>query len=281
MSALLVDATQLVDTTQLLAPSDPPLVGISRVIVVLAAFNEEQNLGGLLRKIVEQSRETSLPFEVIVVDDGSTDRTWQIAEAFRDVLPITTIRHPVNMGLGRSLADGLAAASRIANAGDVVVTMDADESHPPGLIPRMFRAVREGNDVVIASRYQPNARIRGLSVRRCLLSYVAAAVSKALFPIPGVRDYTSGYRAFSSESLHIAYQRYGRGFVDQSGFQVTIDILLKMRRLPVVFGEVPLVLRYDLKKGPSKLPAMKTIKATFRLLLKHRLGGKGLLAANS
>jgi hypothetical protein len=54
-----------------------------------------------------------------------------------------------------------------------------------------------------------------------------------------------------------------------------------MRRLPVVFGEVPLVLRYDLKKGPSKLPAMKTIKATLRLLLKHRLGGKGLLAANS
>lgn len=269
-------SAMLMETLDLLAPADPLLVGVSRIIVVLAAFNEEQNLGGLLRKIFEQSRETALPFEVILVDDGSTDRTWEITEAFRDVLPVTAIRHPVNLGLGRSLADGLAAASRIAHAGDVVVTMDADESHPPGLIPRMFRAVREGYDVVIASRYQPNARLRGLSFRRCLLSYVAAAVSKTLFPIPGVRDYTSGFRAFSGETLQLAYQEYGPGFIDQSGFQCTIDILLKMRKLPVVFGEVPLVLRYDLKKGPSKLPAMKTIRATLGLLWKHRFGSKRL-----
>jgi len=266
----------LMETPDLLAPAEPLLAGVSRIIVVLAAFNEEQNLGGLLRKIFEQSRETALPFEVILVDDGSTDRTWEVVEAFKDVLPLTAIRHPINLGLGRSLADGLAAASTIANAGDVVVTMDADESHPPGLIPRMFRAVREGYDVVIASRYRPNARLQGIPFRRCVLSYGAAALSKALFPIPGVRDYTSGFRAFSGESLQLAYREYGPRFVDQSGFQCTIDILLKMRRLPVVFGEVPLVLRYDLKKGPSKLPAMKTIKATLGVLLKHRFGNKTL-----
>jgi len=264
----------LLETPDLLAPAEPLFTGVSRIIVVLAAYNEEQNLGGLLRKILEQSRETALPFEVIVVDDGSSDRTWEIAEAFRDALPLTLLRHTVNQGLGRSLADGLAAAARMANAGDVVVTMDADESHPPGLIPRMFRAVREGYDVVIASRYQPTARLRGLSLRRCLLSYVAAAIAKTLFPTPGVRDYTSGYRAFSGEALQLAYQVYGPRFVDQTGFQCTIDILLKMRKLPVMFGEVPLVLRYDLKKGPSKLPAMKTIKATLRLLWKHRFAAE-------
>ena len=266
----------LLETPDLLAPVEPLFIGVSRIIVVLAAYNEEQNLGGLLRKILEQSRETALSFEVIVVDDGSSDRTWEIVEAFRDVLPVTAIRHLVNQGLGRSLADGLAKAAKIAHAGDVVVTMDADESHPPGLIPRMFRAVREGYDVVIASRYQPNARLRGLSFRRCMLSYVAAAFAKTLFPIPGVRDYTSGFRAFSGEALQLAYREYGPGFIDQSGFQCTIDILLKMRKLPVIFGEVPLVLRYDLKKGPSKLPAMKTIKATLRLLLKHRFARKRL-----
>lgn len=268
----------LIETPEMFAPPapPPPLVEVSRIIVVLAAFNEEQNIGGLLRKILEQSRETGLPFEVILVDDGSTDRTWEMVDAFRGVLPITGIRHAVNQGLGRALADGLAAAAEMANDGDVVVTMDADESHPAGLIPRMFRAVREGYDVVIASRYQPNARLRGLSLRRCILSYVAAAVSKALFPIPGVRDYTSGFRAFTGEALRLAYQEYGSKFIDQTGFQCTIDILLKMRKLPVVFGEVPLVLRYDLKKGPSKLPAMKTIKATLRLLWQHRFGSKRL-----
>ena len=68
----------LMETPDLLAPAEPLLAGGSRIIVVLAAFNEEQNLGGLLRKIFEQSRETALPFEVILVDDGSTDRTWEV-----------------------------------------------------------------------------------------------------------------------------------------------------------------------------------------------------------
>ena len=58
---------------------------------------------------------------MIVVDDGSKDRTWDIAQAFRDVLPTTVIRHPVNMGLGRSIADGLAAAAEIAHDNDVII----------------------------------------------------------------------------------------------------------------------------------------------------------------
>lgn len=255
--------------------------GAAQIVLVLAAFNEEQNLGPLLQKINGQSCEMGLPFHVIVVDDGSSDRTWETIEAFRKILPLTAIRHPVNQGLGRSIADGLAAAVEIAGDEDVVVTMDADETHPPGLIPRMFQAIREGRDVVIASRYRQNSHLCGISFRRCAMSYVAAMVSKAIFPIQGVRDYTSGFRAFSGSALRLAYHEYGPAFVDQTGFQCTIDILLKMRRLPLVFGEVPLVLRYDLKKGPSKLPAMKTIKATLRLLLKRRFGGGGMAACRA
>jgi dolichol-phosphate mannosyltransferase len=253
-----------------------PRVDGAQVVLVLAAFNEEQNLGPLLTKIHGQSREMGLPFHVVIVDDGSTDRTWEAIEAFRGILPLTAIRHPVNQGLGQSVADGVAAAVKIAGDDDIVVTMDADETHPPGLIPRMFAAIREGRDVVIASRYRPDSYLCGISFRRCVMSYLAAVVSKAMFPIKGVRDYTSGFRAFSGTALRLAYREYGPTFIDQTGFQCTIDILLKMRRLKLVFGEVPLVLRYDLKKGPSKLPAVRTIKATLWLLLRRRIGGGGM-----
>lgn len=244
----------------------------SRIILVLPAFNEERNLGSLLDKIEKQLNEARLPFHVIVVDDGSTDRTPTIIRQFGDRVPITSLRHPVNLGLGRTIADGLRAAADIAGDDDVVISMDADETHPPGLMPRMFRAIREGHDVVIASRYQPGSRICGLSARRRLTSLAASLVARIAFPTSGVRDFTCGYRAYSGKALRLAYREYGTSLADQRGFQCMIDILLKMRLLPLVFGEVPLVLRYDLKKGPSKLPTTATIKSTLILFLKRRLG---------
>jgi dolichol-phosphate mannosyltransferase len=252
-----------------------PKEGLGRIIVVLPAFNEEQNLGPLLEKIDHQLREASLPFQIIIVDDGSTDQTPRIIQLFGERIPISPIRHRVNLGLGQTIADGLRAASDIAGDDDVVISMDADETHSSGLIPRMFRAIREGHDVVIASRYRQGSRVCGLSAKRRFASLVASWITRIVFPTPGVRDFTCGYRAYSGKALRLAFHEYGASLVDQSGFQCMMDILLKMRRLPLVFGEVPMVLRYDFKKGPSKLPLVATIKSTLLLLLKRRLGRFG------
>jgi dolichol-phosphate mannosyltransferase len=65
-------------------------------------------------------------------------------------------------------------------------------------------------------------------------------------PIRGVRDYTCGYRAYRGRVLRQAFQRYGDDFINQEGFQCMVDILLKLRKMDVIFGEVPLILRYDL-----------------------------------
>jgi dolichol-phosphate mannosyltransferase len=255
--------------------SPRPKQGGGRIIVVLPAFNEEQNLGPLLEKIDSQLSEANLPFHIIVVDDGSTDRTPSIIRSFGERIPVTSLRHPVNLGLGRTIIDGLRAAGDIAGDEDVVISMDADETHPPGLMPRMFRAIREGHDVVIASRYRQGSRVCGLSAGRRLTSMAASIVARVAFPTPGVRDFTCGYRAYSGKALRLAFREYGNSLVDQPGFPCMIDILLKMRRLPLVFGEVPMVLRYDFKKGPSKLPRVATIKSTLLLLLRSRLGLSG------
>jgi len=245
---------------------------VSRIIVVLPAYNEEANIGNLLRRIFESLTDEQFGFSVIVVDDGSSDRTLQILEEYAGEFPLIVHRHAKNQGLGATIRDGLREAAAVASERDIIITMDADESHTPGLMIRMIRMIREGYDVVIASRYQSGSRIYGLGMGRRIVSRAASLLMRVLFPTPGVSDYTCGYRAYRAEALQQAYAHYGDSLVDQDGFQCMVDILLKLRTLPLIFGEVPLILRYDLKRGSSKMHITKTTVNTLRLLWKRRMG---------
>ena len=238
--------------------------------IVLPAYNEEKDLGHLLERIEEAMDEIGLAFEVIIVDDGSTDGTLYVVEQWAERVPIRSIEHEVNQGLGATIRDGLKTACDFAEGRDVIVTLDADNSHTPELILRMVRAIREGNDVVIASRFRPGSRVRGVPIGRRILSMAAGLLFKIVFPIRGVRDYTCGYRAYRADVLQQVTSN-DPGFFDQDGFQVMVDILLKLRRdKDLVFGEVPLILRYDLKSGASKMDVGATTAATLKLILRRR-----------
>jgi dolichol-phosphate mannosyltransferase len=243
-----------------------------RVLVVLPVYNEEANIGQLLEHIDEHLTDSLIAHRIVAVDDGSADRSSQILEEYCQRQPMDVYRHPVNQGLGATIRDGLLFASKIADDNDIIITMDADETHSPGLMFRMVRMIREGHDVVIASRYQRGAVVRGLVLHRRLISWVASILMQVVFPIPGVRDYTCGYRAYRADVLKAAMTKYGESFVDQQGFQCMVDILLKLRRMPLIFGEVPMILRYDFKKGASKMRLFRTASNTLRLMVKRRLG---------
>ena len=92
-----------------------------------------------------------------------------------------------------------------------------------------------------------------------------------LFPIRGVRDYTCGYRAYRAVVIKDALSDYGDDFLNQDGFQCMVDILLKLRRRDLIFGEVPFILRYDIKEGGTKMNVRRTILQTL-LLIVRRLG---------
>ena len=243
-----------------------------KVYVVLPAYNEENRIGKLLDRIDEAMQEALLPYQVVIVDDGSSDATAKIIGEWAARTPIVMKQHERNMGLGATIRDGLLAAVELAAEKDIVVTMDADNTHTPGLILRMVRMITEGCDVVIASRYQPGARTIGVPFTRVLLSYFGSLVFRILFPTKGVRDFTCGYRAYRAGVLNDAVRQYGVGLFDQEGFQCMVDILLKLRRMNLVFGEVPLLLRYDLKEGGSKMNVADTVRRTLLLLLKRRFG---------
>ncbi len=244
----------------------------TKILVVLPAFNEAANIGTLLERIDDAMTEAGLWYHVVVVDDGSVDNTVEVLEAYAEKMPLTLSSHRVNQGLGSTIRDGLFLACQAASDRDIVITMDADDTHTPGLILRMVRMVKEGYDVVIASRYRSGSRTYGVPLHRRFLSASASWVCRVVFPTKGVRDFTSGYRAYRGSVLRAALSTYGERFVDQEGFQCMVDILLKLRRMGVIFGEAPLILRYDLKEGKSKMNISKTVRQTLALLVRRRLG---------
>lgn len=233
------------------------------VWIVLPAYNEEENLPGLLGQLQELRCDR---LRVVVVDDGSTDRTAHMAGAWQGELDVRLVRHERNLGLGRAIATGLGYVLDRADPQDVLVTLDADGSHLPAQIRDLVGAVREGADVAIASRYRPGARVQGVPAVRQLLSFGARAFLTVLFPIPGVRDYTCGFRAYRVQLLQEARVRYGDRLVESQGFSVMAELLLKLRPLGPRVQELPIVLRYDLKRGRSKLPPLRTVRQYVRMV---------------
>ncbi len=244
-----------------------------KVYVVLPAYNEEAKIGVLLTSIDEALSEAELSYQVVLVDDGSSDNTAKIVRDCAKRMPIIVKEHKVNLGLGATIRDGLYAAVELADDRDIIVTMDADDTHTPGLVLRMVRMISEGHDVVIASRYQPGARTIGVPIHRRFLSYAASILFRTLLPIPGVKDFTCGYRAYKAKVIREGIAEYGDRFMDQDGFQCMVDILLKLRKLDFIFGEVPIILRYDFKEGESKMQLSSTSRKTLQLIFKRRLGG--------
>lgn len=240
------------------------------IIVVLPAYNEAEALPPLLAKLAKLRTQRALALRVVVVDDGSSDGTAGVRPA--GDLPFRVVKHGVNRGLGEAIKTGLLEAVQEAGEDDVVVLMDADDTHSPALIQRMVDRIEEGSDVVIASRYLPESRVAGLSAWRSLLSVGASWLFRLLLPVPGVKDYTCGYRAYRATVLRDAFARWGSDFVDEPGFSCNVDILLKLGRRGVVCSEVPLILRYDRKPGASKMHVMRTALQTLRLVAAHRFG---------
>ena len=242
------------------------------IIVVLPAYNEEEALPPLLDAIAAV-REIKLPdLRVIVVDDGSADRTAEVVRERAERYPwLRLVQHERNQGLSQAIQTGFRAALEEAGPEDVIVTLDADNTQPPETIPTLVERIVAGHDVVIASRFRPGARVYGVPFMRRLYSRVMSLLFRLAFPIRGVRDYSCGFRAYRAEVLRRAHEHYGEAFITEEGFACMVEILFQLSHLEGVrFGEVPFVLHYDLKPTATKMKVLRTIFETLRLALRHR-----------
>ena len=156
------------------------------VSLVIPAHNESESIGGVLEKAVEVMKNLGRPWEIIVVDDGSSDQTL---ESIKD-LPVRIVAHPYNIGNGAAIKTGI----RHAN-GEILVMMDADGQHDPRDIPRLIAAIGP-YDMVVGARTNGFSHNHHRAIANQCYNFFASYVAHF-----AIKDLTSGFRAVKSAIL--------------------------------------------------------------------------------
>jgi dolichol-phosphate mannosyltransferase len=248
-----------------------------KIFYILPSYNEALNLNLLLSKFKRFFKNKNINILIVIVDDGSVDNSIEIIKKFikknnTKKFNIKIIQHKKNLGLGMALKTGFNYCFSKGNDEDVLITMDTDNSHTISLSYKMAEKILfKKKDIVIASRYQLNSKIKGLNLSRKFLSFGAAILFKIFFPIKNIKDYTSGFRAFRLGKIRNPW-KLDKKFFSEKGFSASADIILKLYRYKnkIIFEEMPINLRYDLKKGDSKMKVIKTIYLNLALIIKRK-----------
>ncbi|MBI4021190.1 MAG: polyprenol monophosphomannose synthase [Candidatus Aenigmarchaeota archaeon] len=226
---------------------------MARVSVIVPTLNERENLLPLLQGIGKE-----LPgAEVIVVDDDSPDRTWELAERARRQYPgLRVIRRRGKRGLSSAVLRGFDAGR-----GQVLVCMDADLSHDPRLLPDLVSWIRQGGDLAVGSRRVRGGGSSSWPLHRKLTSDAATWLAARLLQVP-LADPLSGYFAVDA-----AFYRRIRRRLDPRGYKVLLEIAV--RGQPECVREFPFTFRTR-KAGHSKLSLTVMLQLVQMLLALRR-----------
>ena len=235
------------------AHNDQPAAGSAPLSIVVPTYNERDRLPDLAAAVFRAYAAEGLDAELIVVDDNSPDGTGAIADELATKHRMKVIHRAGKLGLGTAVVEGFAAASA-----QVVGVIDADMSHPPGLLPRMFAIMRQTSaDIVIGSRYIPGGGTRNWPLGRLVLSRAACVMARGLTP---VRDATSG--------LFLIRRDLAREVrISAGGFKICLELLVRGRPASVV--EVPYVFE-GRTAGESKMNLKEAVGYLEQLRDLHR-----------
>ena len=242
------------------------------LFLIIPAYNEEKNIPSLLESIGKKMGELKLSYKLVIVNDGSSDRTKEIVESYSRRYPIILLNHDTNRNVGQVFKTAFQRILGEAREGDVIITKEADNTSDLGILDPMLKKIGEGYGMVLASCYAKGGKIVGTTIDRVLLSSIANFLLRFFFPIKGVRTYSSFYRAYRQEAVRKAFDRYDGRLIEEEGFACMVEILVKMSKLDIRIAEVPMVLRCNLRQGHSKMKKGQTISAYFRLFKKKLAG---------
>jgi dolichol-phosphate mannosyltransferase len=179
------------------APGPEPRLRLS---LVVPTFNERANLAELVAQLTALlDPELGDDYEIVVVDDDSADRTWELARDLAATHPkLRVIRREHERGLSTAVIRGWQIAR-----GDVLAVIDGDLQHPPEITVQLWRAIQDGADLAVGSRHVPGGGVSDWSLLRRVLSRGAQAIGLALLPgvLGRVSDPMSGYFMVRREAI--------------------------------------------------------------------------------
>nr|PZN32056.1 MAG: dolichyl-phosphate beta-D-mannosyltransferase [Chloroflexota bacterium] len=221
--------------------AQPKPVAVADCTVVIPTYNERENIGALLARILERPR-----FRALVVDDGSPDGTGDVVERLADGEPrIELVRRPAKMGLGTAYVAGFRQA--LASGAAYIFEMDADFSHDPEYLPQLLAAAEERYDLVIGSRYVPGGGTTDWGLVRQMISRGGNLYARAILGLP-LMDATGGFRCYRRqvlESIDLAQ-------VQSNGYAFQIEMAYRALCAGFRVGEIPIVFP-DRRVGRSKM----------------------------
>jgi polyprenyl-phospho-N-acetylgalactosaminyl synthase len=223
---------------------------MGKIVILVPALNEESVIADVLRAIGR----AGYP-DIVVVDDGSTDRTHEKA---RQVPGVIVLRHFINRGKGAAVKTGIEAAKLLG--ADVVVTMDGDGQHDPQDIPRLVQLVDAGYDVVLGTRVMDRATMPAWKI---LANKSGNFFTWLLFGL-WVRDSQSGFRAFSRNAFERIETRTDR-------YEYDSEVIREICRHRLRYTELPVAVHYT-AYSQTKV-ARQTLKGGLKTLFKMFLTG--------
>ncbi len=245
-----------------------------KLFAILPCYNESLNIVDLIGEWLEQAdklQTEGYTLQVVGIDDCSTDETKRrILEQCAQHDNVQLVAHEINKGLCGGLNTAISYFLEHGDAKDLMVLMDGDNTHNPSYIHAMLEKLKTGKDCVIASRYCEESSIVGVARHREFMSDMAKHYYSLVLRVPGVKDYTCGYRVYTYPSIQKLVAGFGKDPIKEKSFACMMEFLYKLYLTGALFGEVGFGLRYDNKKGDSKMRVFKTMRSSLTSAIKLR-----------
>lgn len=214
-----------------------------RKIVIIPTYNERENIENIIRKVFSLDG----GYDILIIDDGSPDGTAAIVKRLQQEFPerLHMIERPGKLGLGTAYITGFKWS--IDKGYDYTFEMDADFSHNPEDLPRLYQACKDGADLAIGSRYCDGISVINWPIGRIIMSYYASVYVRTVLGMK-VYDCTAGFKCYSNKVL----RTIDLDEVEMKGYGFQIEMKYTTYKLGFKITEVPIIF-VNRKAGTSKM----------------------------